>query len=99
MAVHGNAAGFCQDGARWHPVTLTIGRLMQGSTTGRLLSYNPNTKKTHVLADGFWYANGVAIAPDQSFVAFVETMSVSVHKYWLKGPKVCYEGCVLSVAH
>lgn len=76
-----NALGFWDTYATF---TLTM---LQGSTTGRLLSYNPNTKKTHVLADGFWYANGVAIAPDQSFVAFVETMSVSVHKYWLKGPK------------
>lgn len=41
-----------------------------------------------MLADNFWYANGVAVARDQSFVAVAETMSVSVHKYWLSGPKV-----------
>ena len=62
---------------------------LQGTTTGRLLSYNPKSKKTHVLADGFFYANGVALSPDESFVLVVETLSVTIHKYWLKGPKVC----------
>lgn len=41
-----------------------------------------------MLADNFWYANGVAVARDQSFVAVAETTSMSVHKYWLNGPKV-----------
>lgn len=41
-----------------------------------------------MLADNFWYSNGVAVARDQSFVAVAETMSASVHKYWLSGPKV-----------
>jgi len=56
--------------------------------TGRLLSYSPKTKKTHVLAGDLFYANGVVVAHDQSFLLVVETMSVMVHKYWLKGPKV-----------
>ena len=67
----------------------TIHASVQGTTTGRLLSYNPKTKKTHVLADGLFYANGVALSPDESFVLVVETLSVTIHKYWLKGPKVC----------
>ena len=41
-----------------------------------------------MLADGLWYANGVELAKDESFVAVVETMSAAVHKYHLKGPKV-----------
>lgn len=61
---------------------------MQGSVTGRLLSYSPKTKKTHVLAGDMFYANGVVVAHDQSFLLVVETMSVTIHKYWLKGPKV-----------
>ncbi len=61
---------------------------MQGSVTGRLLSYSPKTKKTHVLAGDLFYANGVVVAHDHSFLLVVETMSVTIHKYWLKGPKV-----------
>lgn len=62
--------------------------MLQGSVTGRLLAYNPKTKAAHVLADDFWYANGVAVAQDQSFVAVAETVTMTVHKHWLKGPKV-----------
>ncbi|DBA67847.1 TPA: putative alkaloid biosynthetic cluster, variant 4 [Trebouxia sp. C0005] len=76
-----NAFGFWDTYASF---TLTM---LQGSVTGRLLSYSPKTKKTHVLAGDMFYANGVVVAHDQSFLLVVETMSVTIHKYWLKGPK------------
>jgi sugar lactone lactonase YvrE len=38
--------------------------LMESKGTGRLLAYDPTTKATRVVADGFVFANGVAIAPD-----------------------------------
>ena len=61
---------------------------LQGSRTGRLLAYYPSTHQTRVLANGFWYANGVALSPDESFVALVETNRLRVNRFWLKGPKV-----------
>lgn len=61
---------------------------MQGRPSGRLLSYNPVTRKTHVVAQGFWFANGVTLSKDESFVALVETNTQSVHRIWLSGPKV-----------
>lgn len=39
------------------------------------------------------YANGVALAKDESFVAVVETNRFRVLRYWLKGPRV--GGCGL----
>jgi len=38
--------------------------LMESDGTGRLLAYDPATKVTRVVADGFVFSNGVAIAPD-----------------------------------
>jgi sugar lactone lactonase YvrE len=38
--------------------------LMESKGTGRLLAYNPATKVTRVVADGFVFSNGIAIAPD-----------------------------------
>lgn len=61
---------------------------MQGAASGRLLSYNPKTRKTHVVAQGFWFANGVALSGDESFVAVVETNTQTVHRVWLTGAKV-----------
>lgn len=54
--------------------------------TGRLLRYDPKTKRTRVLLRGLQYANGVALAPDQSYVLVVETASYRVRVYWLTGP-------------
>lgn len=33
------------------------------------------------------YANGVALSPDESFVAVAETSQFRVMRFWLKGPK------------
>ena len=61
---------------------------VQGAASGRLLSYNPKTGKTHVVAQGFWFANGVALSRDESFIAVVETNTQTVHRVWLAGAKV-----------
>lgn len=41
-----------------------------------------------LLVQGFYYANGVALSPDESYVVMAETDMVRVHKVWVKGPKV-----------
>ncbi|MEM9599631.1 MAG: SMP-30/gluconolactonase/LRE family protein [Pseudomonadota bacterium] len=38
--------------------------LMESAGTGRLLAYDPATAQTRVVADGFVFSNGVAMAPD-----------------------------------
>jgi len=47
--------------------------LLRGDPSGRLLSYNLASGEVKVLLDKLFYANGVAVAPDGSFVAVVET--------------------------
>ncbi len=54
---------------------------------GRLLAYDPNTKVTQLLLDDLYFANGVAVSPDQSFVLVVETNKYLVRRYWLTGPR------------
>lgn len=66
----------------------TFTSAVQGAASGRLLSYNPKTGKTHVVAQGFWFANGVALSRDESFIAVVETNTQTVHRVWLAGAKV-----------
>lgn len=38
--------------------------IMESAGTGRLLAYDPSTQKTRIVADGFVFSNGVAMAPD-----------------------------------
>jgi sugar lactone lactonase YvrE len=54
---------------------------------GRLLSYNPKTKRTETLLRDLYFANGIAVSPDQSFVLINETWNYRVLRYWLKGDK------------
>lgn len=55
--------------------------------TGRFFSYNPATKETKLIKDNLYFANGVAVSDDQTFVLVNETGEYRVNKYWLEGPK------------
>lgn len=61
--------------------------VMEHSPDGRLLAYYPSTKETKVLADQLYFANGVAVSPDQQFVLVNETTMYRVLKHWIAGPK------------
>lgn len=61
--------------------------LLEGRPHGRLLRYDPASGKTEVLLDSLYFANGVALSQDESFVIVVETYAHRIQRYWLKGPK------------
>ena len=48
------------------------------------MRHDPASGRTEVLAKGLWYANGVALAPDESFVAVVETNRLRVLRWVLR---------------
>jgi sugar lactone lactonase YvrE len=54
---------------------------------GRLLVYDPDTRKATTVVAGLNFANGVAIAPDQSFVLVNETGTYRVLRHWITGPR------------
>lgn len=60
--------------------------LLEHSGTGRLLRRDPNGAVEVVLA-GLQFANGVALAADESFVAVAETGAYRVSRLWLSGPR------------
>ncbi|KAH7519840.1 hypothetical protein FEM48_Zijuj08G0079800 [Ziziphus jujuba var. spinosa] len=60
---------------------------LEGKPHGRLLSYNPRTKRTRVLVRDLYFANGVAVSPDQNSIVFCETAMVRCRKYHRRGTK------------
>ncbi|KAM5567558.1 protein STRICTOSIDINE SYNTHASE-LIKE 10 [Rosa sericea] len=58
-----------------------------GDKTGRLLQYDPCTKKVTVLLDNLAFANGVALSKDSSFLLVAESATFKIFKFWLRGPK------------
>lgn len=57
---------------------------LEASFTGRLISYSPLTKKTTVRMEGLFFANGVALGPDEQYVLVNETGTGRIHRLWLK---------------
>ncbi|SHJ57701.1 Strictosidine synthase [Desulfatibacillum alkenivorans DSM 16219] len=59
--------------------------LVEHGGNGRLLMYDPNTKRASVLVDGLQFANGAAVSHDGMSVLFNETGAYRVMRYWLEG--------------
>ncbi len=54
---------------------------------GRLLEYDSTSGQTRVLLQDLYFANGVALSRDESFVLVAETFRYRVRRYWLRGPE------------
>ncbi len=61
--------------------------LLEHGKYGRLLVYDPVTKRATTVMNGLSFANGVAVSHDQKSVLVVETGEYRVIRYWLEGPK------------
>lgn len=61
--------------------------LFEHRPNGRLISYDPKTKKTSLLLNKLYFANGIAVSHDNDFVLVNETGKYRVTRYWLKGAK------------
>lgn len=61
--------------------------IIEHGDSGRLLVYDPATRKAKTVLSGLHFANGVAVSPDQTFVLVSETASYCVKRVWIAGPK------------
>jgi sugar lactone lactonase YvrE len=60
--------------------------LLAHTGTGRLLRRSPDGAVDMIL-DGLQFANGVALAPDESFALVAETGAYTLVRVWLSGPR------------
>ncbi|SDY82326.1 Strictosidine synthase [Amycolatopsis xylanica] len=88
-----NNAAVAQDGtiyftdsSRRFPITHWRDDLIEQTAGGRLLRRDTDGT-IDLVADGLQFANGVALPPDESFVAVAETGSFKVTRVWLTGEK------------
>ncbi|MES0872607.1 SMP-30/gluconolactonase/LRE family protein [Sinimarinibacterium thermocellulolyticum] len=54
---------------------------------GRLLEYDFDSGQVRTLLSGLYFANGVAVGPDEAYVLVTETTRYRVTRYWLKGER------------
>jgi len=86
-----NNSAIGRDGTIWFsdssarfPLEHWKGDLLEHSGTGRLLRRSPDGRAQTVLT-GLHFANGVALAADESFVAVAESGAYRVTRHWLAG--------------
>lgn len=75
------------DASQRHDYHHSVFDFLEGRPTGRLLSYSPASGQVQVHLDGLFFANGVALGPDEAYVLVNETGTGRVHRLWLKGDK------------
>jgi sugar lactone lactonase YvrE len=83
-AVHSDGDVFLSDSSQVFPVEQYDADLIEDTATGRLLRLSPDGS-VEVLVDGLRFANGVALAADESFVVVAESGGRSVVRHWLRG--------------
>ena len=60
---------------------------MLGAPSGRLMVYDPVTKKSQVLLESIHFANGIVLSADEDYLVFAECLRYRLHKYFISGPK------------
>ena len=60
--------------------------LLEHRPNGRLLAYDPSTKETRLVLGGLYFPNGIAVAPDNSFLLLAEMGMYRVLRVRLTGP-------------
>ena len=71
------------DASTKYPLSNLTADLLEHQPNGRLLAYDPQTKSTRTILSHLYFANGVAVSPDQSFLLVVETGAYRVQRVWL----------------
>ncbi|GAB4822746.1 hypothetical protein N2152v2_009792 [Parachlorella kessleri] len=59
--------------------------LLAGRPSGRVLVYDPRDRSTRVVASGIYFANGVALSKDESFLVVAETFGCRLLRVFLEG--------------
>ena len=85
-AVHGSGAIYFSDSSLRYGIDQWRSDMAENTATGRLLRRDPDGG-VEVLLTGLRFANGVALAADESYVAVAQTGGRSVVRRWLTGSR------------
>ena len=70
------------------PMSQFTNDLLEHQPNGRLLALDPKSPRPRTLLRDVYFANGVAVSPDQMFVLVAETGKYRIRRVWLKEPKM-----------
>lgn len=64
----------------WDATDSVYVSLAKGGPSGMLLAYHPSNGSTICLMTGFWFANGVALAHDESFILVADSIQMKIYR-------------------
>ena len=85
--VSSNGIVYFSDAAQRYNVRNYVFDAIEHNNDGRIISYNLKTNQSELLADGLYFANGVALSEGEDFLLFNESWIRRVSKLWLKGER------------
>lgn len=85
-AVTADGTVFFTDSTQHYPLNSYQGDVIERTASGRLLRRDP-AGEVQILLDNLQFANGVALADDESFVVVAETGAARILRVWLIGSK------------
>jgi sugar lactone lactonase YvrE len=74
-AVARDGTVYFTDSSTRFPVSHWRRDLVEHRPNGRVLAYDPGSRRTDVVADGFFFPNGVALTPDEDALMLCETVA------------------------
>ncbi|MDV6013698.1 SMP-30/gluconolactonase/LRE family protein [Haloechinothrix sp. LS1_15] len=85
-AVAADGTVYFSDSSQRFPIPEFRADLIERTGSGRVFRRDPDGTVTEVMA-GLQFANGVALAPDESFLVVAETGGCALHRLWLSGQR------------
>ena len=85
-AVHSSGDIWFSDSSRHYGIDRWKADMVENTASGRLLVRRADGR-IEVVAEALRFANGVALAADESFLAVAETAGRTVVRRWLTGPR------------
>jgi len=82
-----NVAWFSDASYKWGYENHAMEEALESAPNGRLVKYDINTGECSVVLDELFFANGVAVSADDSYVLVNETMRYRVKRVYVRGPR------------
>ena len=86
VAADGNTVYMTDSSGKW-AYGDHVNDILEAQPSGRLIRYDIATHEATVLVHGLAFANGIALAPDESYLLLNETARYRITKVWLTGDR------------
>jgi len=82
-----NVAWFSDASYKWGHENHAMEEVLESAPNGRLVKYDINSGECTVVLNELFFANGVAVSPDETYVLVNETMRYRVKRVFVRGPR------------